>query len=192
MSKLAKVNKGFEVTTLAIVAAIIVILVAVSWILYENHKTTKSVTTTSKTAKSLINTTAIYAGWKTYSLPGGMSIQYPTTWTLGTSSSSYTLYSPVDNHTNLQYDLSFYQDTNSNVGSSKDVVVFSLPLGLFGKKPLYMQALDFKSVTGKDVSGLYVSNTNAKPSSLTAETNGFSLTTDTTYILIASLESKGA
>ena len=121
-----------------------------------------------------------------------MSIQYPPTWTLGTASSSYTLYSPVDSHTNLQYDLSFYQDTNNAVGPSKDVVIFSLPLGLFGQKPLYMQTLDFKSVAGKDVSGLYVSNTNAKPGSLSAETNSFSLTTANTYVLSASLEAKGA
>ena len=172
MGKLNKDSKGFGVVELLIIIVIIVALGLMGWYVYKNHKTTpytaiasktttttKSPITTNSSSPTKITTiTNPYAGWKTYRATDGTSFQYPTNWILSTTSSQYvTLDSPVDNHTNLQYQLS-YGPTYNRTGVISETVANKLSLGVTLVKPLYMLALDFNNSSGKDIDGLYVTD----------------------------------
>ena len=188
MKKLSKNQKGFTAVETVLVIAILVLIGVVGWLVYKNHhKTTTSTTysstaktsTSSSTTKTTTPTTTTkppanpYAGWKTYTTSDSTSFKYPTNWTLTTSSQYVLLNSPVDSSNNLTYQLS-YGPTYNRSQVLKDTTVSSTPLNISLSKPLYMLTMDFNNSNGKDIDGLYVSDTNsAKGSSINPTFIGF-------------------
>ncbi len=184
-SKKAESKTNFNTNRLAITIVLIAVLIVGGWLIYNHHETTtkKANTKSTSVAQEIAKT---YNGWKTYS-SNGVSIQYPSSWSLNTSSSITTFSSSTDSKTKLKYVITFYRYTDNPTSPVNDTVISSLPLGIFGIKPIYLLMLDSKNSLGTSVTGLYVSNTNAKSGSAANETGGFVSSKNVQYILSASL-----
>lgn len=99
MGKLRNNEKGFGAVEGLLIVAVVVLLGVVGYMVYKNHNktttpTTASTTTSTKTTTTPAKTTATpttvdpYAGWKTASTVGNVSVKYPSSWTVKDNSSS--------------------------------------------------------------------------------------------------------